>query len=411
MKAEFDIVVISNSPGELSALARPAIEKLHQQIPRARIILVLTPCQYASGMEVTYANTIHGVTRIVTPKEYRQWLLFNKKPIGTRFNPKGIVIFLGGDLFHAATIARKLRFKALAYVLDRVGWKRSFSKFLVPDEKTLKKFKRLGIPDKKLKVIGDLMTDSIHASGKKEVVFENNNLKPEKKTVTFLPGSRAFQLDFMLPFYLEVINQLARKTKRLQFVISVSPFTVIDDLAKYLKTKGKLIIEGGLNYIETSLGVRILISKDANYATIDIADLCVTIPGTNTAQVAAMGKPMLVVFPLNKTEAIPMEGLLSLITWIPILGKLIKKLVAHIVNENTDYFALPNQRAGQEIVPEMRGILKADDVANKILDMVQNPDFLDRMSTVLKDLMGKKGAALNLVNEVKALIREEVSTK
>lgn len=411
MKAEFDIVVISNSPGELSALARPAIEKLHQQLPRARIILVLTPCQYASGKEIAYANTIHGIARIITPKEYKQWLLFNKKPIGTRFNPKGIVIFLGGDLFHAVSIARKLRFKALAYVSDRIGWKRRFAKFLVPDEKNLIKFKRLGIPLKKLKVIGDLMADSIHAKEKREVIFERNNLSPEKKTLVFLPGSRAFQLDFMLPFYLETINLLARQTKRLQYVISVSPFTVIDDLAKYLKNKGRLVIESGLNYIETTPGVRILISKDANYDTISIADLCVTIPGTNTAQVATLGKPMLMVFPLNKPDAIPMEGLLGILTYIPILSKLIKRLVAHFVNENTDFFALPNQRAGQEIVPEMRGILKEEEVAKKVLEMVQNHGFLDRMSSVLKGLMGKKGAALNLVNEVKALIREEVSTK
>ncbi|MBU0686820.1 MAG: hypothetical protein KKB81_03090 [Candidatus Margulisbacteria bacterium] len=410
-KAEFDVIIMTNSPGELSALARPTIEKLHAELPRARIILILTPCQYASGREIDYANTIPGISRIITPKEYKKWLFLNKKPIGIRFNPKGIVIFLGGDLFHSIFIAKRLRFKAMAYVLDRIGWKRSFTKFLVPDERTYKKFKRLGLTDKKLNIIGDLMVDSINTYPKKEDIIERNNLKPNKKIVTFLPGSRPLQTKNLLPFYVDIIDLLNSKTKEAQYVLSVSPFTAIDDLANYVKGKGKLVTESGLSYIISNAGNRVLVSKALNYEVISISDLCVTVPGTNTAQVAALGKPMLVVFPFNKPEVLPVEGLLGLITSIPILGVQLKRMLVKIVNENTDFFALPNIKAEKEIVPEIRGVLTPSEVAESILSLLRNQRKLDQMSAALTAIMGEKGAAANLLAEVKLLIREEVSTK
>jgi len=56
-KNTFDIVVTSNSPGELYSLVRPAIKAMHRHIPNVRIILVITPCQYASGREIEVARS------------------------------------------------------------------------------------------------------------------------------------------------------------------------------------------------------------------------------------------------------------------------------------------------------------------------------------------------------------------
>jgi lipid-A-disaccharide synthase len=255
------------------------------------------------------------------------------------------------------------------------------------------------------------MADSVHPTLPKAVVCERHNLRSDKNTITFLPGSRAFQLNFMLPFYIKIANLLAKKDPEAQFVFSVSPFTAIDDLSRFLPERSRLITANGLNYIITDEDLRILIAKDLNYEIINISTLCVTIPGTNTAQLAALGKPMVVVFPLNQPDAIPVEGLLNLITALPLIGKYIKKILAHIINENTRFFSLPNQKAGQEIVPEIRGIITAEAVADKITEQLNRPEQLNLLSTALLTIMGEKNAPQNLSEEIKSLIREDVTHK
>ena len=51
------------------------------------------------------------------------------------------------------------------------------------------------------------------------------------------------------------------------------------------------------------------------------------------------------------------------------------------------------------------------DVADKIKELVFKKQVLEQMSKNLIRIMGEKGAATNLVNEIKSLIREEVSVK
>ncbi|MFA4858572.1 MAG: hypothetical protein WC901_06470 [Candidatus Margulisiibacteriota bacterium] len=410
-QTNLDIVVLTNSPGELSALARPAIEALAQTLTNARIILVLTPCQYASGKEIEYANTIPGIARIVGPKEYQRWFFFNQRPAGLTFNPKGIVVFLGGDLLHAAIVSRKLRYPAVAYVNDRLGWKKYFKKFFIPDELTYQKFKKKGLGEHQVKIIGDLMASPIPIPTSPASIAQKNNLDPAQKIVAFLPGSRTFQLNFMVPFFMDVVDLLVANQGGMQFVFSVSPFTEISDMQKLLKSGARLVTERGLTFIVTALGNRILVTKDANYETISLADLCITIPGTNTAQLAALGKPMVMVFPLNRPDEIPMEGLMHFITRIPFLGRQIKKAAARWVNAQTPFFALPNIKAQQEIVPELRGILKPVQVAQKIIEILQSPPKLKIISEKLVNIMGEKNAAQNLAFEIKSISEGNPITK
>ncbi|MFA6549475.1 MAG: hypothetical protein WCT39_06080, partial [Candidatus Margulisiibacteriota bacterium] len=61
-----DIVLVANSPGELSALVKPVAETFAQKISDARLTLVLTPCQYTSGKELEYIKTIRGITHTIS---------------------------------------------------------------------------------------------------------------------------------------------------------------------------------------------------------------------------------------------------------------------------------------------------------------------------------------------------------
>jgi lipid-A-disaccharide synthase len=138
------------------------------------------------------------------------------------------------------------------------------------------------------------------------------------------------------------------------------------------------------------------------------SEVVVTIPGTNTAKIAARGIPMVVVFPLNHPEVIPMEGIADLIGKIPILGKNFKKWVAETVNAKTKYFALPNQKADREIAPEIRGIIDPLGVAMKVVELLKHPEIRETMSSDLVASMGGPGAAKKIVEEINAGISQAI---
>jgi lipid-A-disaccharide synthase len=138
----------------------------------------------------------------------------------------------------------------------------------------------------------------------------------------------------------------------------------------------------------------------------DIADLIITVPGTNTAEAAALGKPMLAVIPFNKPEVFLLDGIAGILGNVPLFGRLVKKAAIWILNRQVDLVALPNRKAGKMIIPEMRGVLKAEDVAIKALEMLADKEELKRTGLELKDIMGKGGAAVRIADEVASLIQK-----
>lgn len=357
-----DIILVANSPGELSALVKPAAEEFSKNKTN-RIILALTPCQYTSGREIEFAKTIKGISEIVTAAEYKKWALLNQRPKHIKFAEKGSVLFLGGDLTYAMLIAKKLKYPAYAYLNERIAWKNFYRKFFVPDQASYHKFAKKA-PKGKLEVVGNLMVDS---------VADLKQWDPEENVVTFMPGSRKWEIDYMTPFYKEVIELLKQEMKGLKFQVVSSPF---------IKSRP---IEG---------------VKTVDFEDINNSEVVVTIPGTNTAKIAARGIPMVVVFPLNHPEVIPMEGLAELLGKLPVMGKPFKKWTANIINRRTKFFALPNQKANREIVPEIRGVIDPLGVALKTLLLLLEKEKRIKMSAELIAAMGEPGAARRIYAEI-----------
>ncbi|MGB9613776.1 MAG: hypothetical protein ACPL4K_06375, partial [Candidatus Margulisiibacteriota bacterium] len=237
-----DIILVANSPGELSALVRPMAEAL-SKIGKHRIILVLTPCQYASGKEIEYAKNIKEIETIISAAEYQRWMLLNQKPKNVKFCQKGIVLFLGGDLTHAVLIAKKLKYPACAYLNERIAWKRFYQKFFVKDDRSFRKFAKQ-VPIKKLRFVGDLMVDA---------VAHLNKWEPQENVITFMPGSRRWEIDYMTPLYKEVMELIKREVKNAKFQIVNSPF------AKALPVEG---------------------TKKVEFDQIHNSEIVITIPGT-----------------------------------------------------------------------------------------------------------------------------------
>jgi len=103
--------------------------------------------------------------------------------------------------------------------------------------------------------------------------------------------------------------------------------------------------------------------------------------------------PMVVAIPLNKPEAIPLDGLAGLIGDVPLVGTSIKKWIVKRYDRKVKFAAAPNRYAEKKIVPEVRGIIQAEDVAKEAIKLLKDTDSLRRMSTELKELFSPQNSA------------------
>ncbi|MFS8805905.1 hypothetical protein NW837_00380, partial [Synechococcus sp. R6-10] len=111
----YDILILSNGPGELTTWVRPVVMELHQQLPQARLSLVLSPCPHASGQEMKIAQAFIDVDRVQDPDFFLAFLLTGQTEEAWNWAKRGVVLFLGGDQFFAVWIARRLRYRLVVY--------------------------------------------------------------------------------------------------------------------------------------------------------------------------------------------------------------------------------------------------------------------------------------------------------
>ncbi len=387
MNEEINFILVANGAGEVAGYVKPLAAALFESIPRSKIILALSPCQYATKNEAKVAQSFGSISQIIEPAVLRKWLLLNQTPPHINLAEKGAVIFLGGDLMWAALLARKAKYPAFAYLGDHLGWTKTFKKYFVATEPAFQKFENR-VPLGKLELVGNLMVDSVQRRNNlpkpweiKHQICQRLMLDPKKPIISLFPGSRDFSLDYLIPFYQKTAEILRKESPQVQVVLSLSPFVDKTKLQKYLNR----------------YRVDLPYSEEAEL----IADVAITIPGTNTAQLGAMGLPMIVIFPLDRPDQIPLEGLADLIGKIPFLGVLFKKALAAYINSKVKYFSLPNKLANQTIITELRGKIEPRNLAIQALALLGDPLRRTEMSMKLKAAMGEPGAAVKIVQAIK----------
>jgi lipid-A-disaccharide synthase len=136
------------------------------------------------------------------------------------------------------------------------------------------------------------------------------------------------------------------------------------------------------------------------YEVMAASRMAVTLPGTNTLQLAALGTPMVVVVPLNRVENAVVEGPLNWLSTRWRVTRALKRKLLLRVNARLPFIALPNILAGEEIVPELRAILQPSDVARDLVAWLDDGDRRRATSGRLRKLAGARGAAGRLAAEL-----------
>lgn len=397
-----DILIVSNGPGELAAWVRPMIRQLRQDLPDARLTLALVPCPYASGHEAETARSWGEDLEVWTPRETIS-RLFSKQ----LSYESGAILFMGGDQFFGRWLSRKTRLPLYTYTEGFARWVRSTRRFLLKDSTTYEALRDRGMPATKCEVVGDLMVDAALSAQSERNLREEWDMG-DRPVVSLLPGSKPFKLRYITPMWLRAAELVRESVPETQFILHRSPFTTYEALEEVLNDPrfrevtqgigGTLIRDEDGAWIVTEGGLRIRVADpELQYDAMAIADVALAVPGTNTAELAILGVPMVVALPLNKPEVIPLDGLIGRIGDIPLLGAALKRTLIPRMARRFPWVSLPNQKAKQMLVPELVGVLSPHDVANAAISLLCSPERRRRVSQQLKEVMGPPGAAKAIV--------------
>jgi|GEM_PF-549499 len=409
-----DVVIITNSPGELSSWVRITIAKLKLRRPDVRVIIMLVPCPYASGKEESIAKSIDGVDMVINPKEFIRFIfgLSLKKYEPATF---GTVVFLGGDFWHALLVSKKLKYPSVAYSVRATRWSKYFDYLGIQDESIADRMIKYGFNKDKLVVVGNLMVEQAKPTSDKNDIRKKLGLNDKGYTVGILPGSRFYHVKESLPYYLKVAEELKERFSDIGFLLGVSPFLTLEDLEKCLTPSGsglegatgKLIKKDDGIFIQTSSNLMIRVLQGMQYDVINLSDLILTIPGTNTAEIAALGKPMIV--SATWRAKIPRGGLTGFLGSLP-LGSFLKKKLLYWILRRIKFMALPNQIADKEIVPEIIVEQKASEVTNVAANMLNNKDLREKISRELIEITsGKQDASTKIADLILTALDSSVA--
>ena len=201
---------------------------------------------------------------------------------------------------------------------------------LFPFEETF--YQQYGIP---VEFVGHPLADLIKLNNDRK---ERSDYSSEDKVVAVLPGSRAGELKYMAPLFLDVMQEISAQAPQTHFIVPIANPNLHKVFNQYLQAKPynlKLRITTGL-------------AREAMAA----ADVILVKSGTATLEAMLLKRPMVVAF-----------------KW----GALTQAIIAPQVK--IPYISLPNLLANQNLVPEfVQKNARAQAIAHSVLNFLQLPN-------------------------------------
>ncbi|WP_353932061.1 lipid-A-disaccharide synthase [Okeanomitos corallinicola TIOX110] len=411
-----DILILSNGPGEVTTWVRPVVKALRKQlgndISQVRISVILSPCPHASGKEASIASSYPEVNRVQSSEHFWQFLLVGRTAENWDWRDQGVLVFLGGDQIFPVIIGKRLGYKTLVYAEWEARWHSFIDYFGVMKSHVIK-----NVDPKyahKFHVVGDLMLEAAGEIRKEE---DNKIEKWSDPIIGLLPGSKTAKLTQGVPLTLAIAEYIHSKRPEIKFFIPVAPTLDLPTLVsfanpennqftKVFNFKGAILKD---NYLETSTGLQVeLKQENPAYHLLSQAAICLTTVGANTAELGALGVPMIVLLPTQQLDAMrSWDGLPGLLANLPGVGSSFAKLINWWFLRNKGLLAWPNIWAQTEIVPELVGKLQPEELGNMVLDFLDHPEKLADIKDKLRSVRGESGAAEKLASLVKKMIEND----
>ncbi|MEB3311336.1 MAG: lipid-A-disaccharide synthase [Snowella sp.] len=413
-----DILILSNGPGEITTWVRPVVTALRHQLgtdsTAVRISVILSPCPHATGKEAAIAASYPEVDRVQSSEHFFDFLLWGKTAENWDWRETGVVLFLGGDQVFPLVIGKRLGYRTVIYAEWEARWYRWVDAFGVMNESVWQ-----NVPENyrhKLTITGDLMADVSQSSIQAD---------PHFPIIGLLPGSKAGKLTQGVPFVLAIAEKIAQCKPETRFIIPVAPTLDLETLARYANpdlnplvkkmgnVSGELVIQAEKVLIKTSGGLSIeLVTQFPAHEVISQFTLALTTVGANTAELGSLAIPMIVLLPTQQLDAMrSWDGLPGVLARLPGVGTAFAKLINGWMIKQKRLYAWPNIWAKSEIVPELIGELKPEEVADKVIHWLDHPDQLAQIRDRLIQVRGKPGAATAIANLVQQQLTSPTNQK
>jgi lipid-A-disaccharide synthase len=187
---------------------------------------------------------------------------------------------------------------------------------------------------------------------------------PDQTTIGLFPGSRANEIERLLPVLIDTAQLLKQEKPEAQFVLPLASTIQRDDLIKF----------------ETALSaLDVHIVEDKTYDVMQACDVIVVASGTATLEIGLMGTPMVIIYKLS-----PLSYL--------ILRHLVK--LTHV--------GLVNIVPGKEIIKEfIQNDAQPEKLAAEVLHILDNKDYNKNMRdelAKLRELLGNAGGSKNVAS-------------
>ncbi|MFB2767923.1 lipid-A-disaccharide synthase [Pelatocladus sp. BLCC-F211] len=447
----FDILILSNGPGEVTTWVRPVVKSLRQKLTderfstgdatrwckapalrrsHIRISVVLSPCPNASGKEAAIARSYPEVDRVQSAEHFWKFLLWGKTYENWDWRSQGVVVFLGGDQIFPVVIAKRLGYRSVVYAEWEARWHNLIDRFGVMKPEVATKVSPKYAH--KFTVVGDLMAEvgsEVSGQGGKggqgriSPLFSSSSLfpcfplSPSIELIGILPGSKPAKLAQGVPLTLAIAEHVQAQRPQTKFFIPVAPTLDLQTLVSFANPEKNPYTEtfGGVSaqlinsespVLKTSKGLTVeLITHHPAYDILSQCQICLTTVGANTAELGSLAVPMIVLLPTQQLDAMrSWDGLPGILANLPGVGTGFAKLINWIFLQRKGLLAWPNIWAKSEVVPELVGKLQPQEVAKMVLDFLNNPEKLDQIRTKLQSIRGETGAA----DKIAQLVYEEM---
>ena len=366
-----DLVITTNAPGEVSTWVIPFVKAVEKQGENCRVWVFMTPCMFSSGSEKRVFQEVKGLDGVFTTKELIRYILVGLKPTG--FNPgsTGAVLCLGGDITYAQLVSKRLKYRRYAYCERAAGKIYRGFHYFVPHERVLQKLIKKGAVPQQVMVTGRLADDAVQANNCRKSVRELLGIETNHIVLNILPGSRFRMLERSIPLFFRSVENLPAE---FVIVFTIAPYISRDEVIKVLNNSftghWKVIKKDEKSLCITIGDKQVILFFGNQYESMSASDLCVVFPGSNNMELAVLKVPTLVVLPLNYPERIPLPGIMEYICRIPYLGKKLKaKVLFPYILKKLPFVSPFNREMGSEIFPEMVGLMKPEEIENKILEI------------------------------------------
>jgi len=408
------MLLVCNGPGELSTWVRPLALRLHRELalrplePAADLALdlVLVPCPNATGREHQVAAAMGLFDRILPARSFWRLLLWPRR-YGA-WPRQGVVVFLGGDQFWTVLLSARLGYRHLTYAEWVARWPRWNDAIAAMGPTALEALPRRWRD--RATVVGDLMAD-LSESARLETPL------PAGEWVALMPGSKRAKLQVGMPFLLETADRLTRLRPQARFLLPVAPTTSVAELVAYASAANPLfgayacgepeVLEGPSGRrLRTPAGSEILLLEaHPAHGALSQCALALTTVGANTAELGALGVPMIVLVPTQHLQVMQAwDGGIGILARLPLLRWLLGAALTAWRMRNHGFLAWPNISAGRMVVPERVGSLTPAAIAQEAADWLDQPQRLEGMREDLRSLRGQPGAVAALAALVRQLL-------